>query len=518
VARQVTIGHSGFEAFAVTEAVPAPKLDVFLSYKREERDVAEALARDLITRGYDVWWDAALLAGEDFAKIVHAELTEARAVVVLWSKQARSSHWVRAEAALALANGTLINTVIDGMAFEGIPPEYSTIQAIRLGEDPAAFHAEIAAAIARKGATPSHGGRTTAEATSALAEKVKDSEFFGVIANSSHVGDFKEYLDRFGPAAQFAGMARRRIATLGAEDKRRRSLFRRLKVAAGVIAATVTFMVGLEQLVGIKFSAMLGLDRLFATNVTQPDTNGSGTRPVIAVTPVATADDGEVTAIPEILPDPIPSASIPDSMFTRTGPGSMAAEVLNRRAVRLEETSRTSGLANITAGDVIWVSGATGELERYAADITFAWGGTARVAFRIGPVSSGFAPHLLLTYKDEFGQGPMAGVSGITGLLADGERLGLAETFVETDKLAVSLLDTGRSDGSFERLIDATTITLELAFGDDFGTLQIGKPAGEPALRAALFPLSSSAPNALSGDLSTLPSDTPAAHQTSAAD
>ncbi|MFY8032042.1 MAG: toll/interleukin-1 receptor domain-containing protein [Devosia sp.] len=63
----------------MTEAVPAPKLDVFLSYKREERDVAEALASYLTTQGYDVWWDAALLAGEDFVKIVHAELVEARA-------------------------------------------------------------------------------------------------------------------------------------------------------------------------------------------------------------------------------------------------------------------------------------------------------------------------------------------------------------------------------------------------------------------------------------------------------
>ena len=99
----------------MADPVPAADLDVFLSYKREEKGVAEALANFLIARGYDIWWDDALLAGENFADIVHSQLLKSRAVVVLWSKQARASHWVRDEAALALAEGTLINAVIDGI-------------------------------------------------------------------------------------------------------------------------------------------------------------------------------------------------------------------------------------------------------------------------------------------------------------------------------------------------------------------------------------------------------------------
>lgn len=187
-----------------------------------------------------MWWDAALLAGEDFVKIVHAELVEARAVVVLWSKQARSSHWVRAEAALALANGTLINAVIDGMAFEGIPPEFSTIQAVRLGDEPAKFHAEIAAAIARKGTAPSHAARSAQEATTALASKVEDADFFRIIANSTDPEDYREYLERFGETGQFAGLARRRIATHEKARAADRSLWTLIRENGRIVGSLLT--------------------------------------------------------------------------------------------------------------------------------------------------------------------------------------------------------------------------------------------------------------------------------------
>ncbi len=274
----------------MTEAVPASKLDVFISYKREEGDVAEALASYLTTQGYDVWWDAALLAGEDFAKIVHAELVEARAVVVLWSKQARGSHWVRAEAALALANSTLINAVIDGMAFEGIPPEFSTIQAVRLGEDPATFHAEIAAAIARKGTAPSQTGRTIAEATTRLEAKVKDAEFFGVIANSTDPEDFREYLKLFGDAGQFAALARRRIATHEKTRAEGRSLWTRVRTRFGLV----------ERLLG-GAAALAGI--LLYLNI-QPSRTEPPPQPVAETAASVKAPEETPKSLSDLAPDP----------------------------------------------------------------------------------------------------------------------------------------------------------------------------------------------------------------------
>jgi hypothetical protein len=70
-----------------------------------------------------------------------------------------------------------------------------------------------APAIARKGTAPSHAARSAQEATTALASKVEYADFFRIIANSTDPEDYREYLERFGETGQFAGLARRRIAT-----------------------------------------------------------------------------------------------------------------------------------------------------------------------------------------------------------------------------------------------------------------------------------------------------------------
>ncbi|RYE86980.1 MAG: toll/interleukin-1 receptor domain-containing protein [Hyphomicrobiales bacterium] len=316
----------GLEVLAVTDdAAATTKLDVFLSYKREERDVAEALAKFLITRGYDVWWDAALLAGEDFARIVHAELTQARAVVVLWSKQARNSYWVRAEAKLALEHGTLINAVIDGMAFEGIPPEYSDIQAVRLGEDVAAFHEAIAGAIARKGTAPSQTGRSVAEAVATLEGKVKDAEFFGVIANSTQIVDFEEYLQNFGLHAQFANMAKRRIQTLKREEKKRQSLYTRLKAAGASFVVVLGAGVSLEQFFGIKFTRMLGIESLFQPATPEQDPV-SPDPPVVVPEDAPPAPDPGFSTVDGLSPNMViwPKLDI-ESLYNQDPNGSAAA-------------------------------------------------------------------------------------------------------------------------------------------------------------------------------------------------
>ena len=82
--------------------------DVFISYKREDRDKAEALAKFLARNNYSVWWDTSLQAGESFSDVIEREIDNATKVVVLWSKVAIASYWVRAEAARALQQNKLI--------------------------------------------------------------------------------------------------------------------------------------------------------------------------------------------------------------------------------------------------------------------------------------------------------------------------------------------------------------------------------------------------------------------------
>lgn len=60
--------------------------DVFLSYNREDKAVARQFAESFEALGIRVWWDVALRSGETYDVVTETALREARAVVVLWSK------------------------------------------------------------------------------------------------------------------------------------------------------------------------------------------------------------------------------------------------------------------------------------------------------------------------------------------------------------------------------------------------------------------------------------------------
>jgi len=68
--------------------------DAFVSYAREDREVAEKLVLSLQQSGLTVWWDGLLLGGDDFGKTIDAELRRSKCVVVIWSKNSVKSDWV----------------------------------------------------------------------------------------------------------------------------------------------------------------------------------------------------------------------------------------------------------------------------------------------------------------------------------------------------------------------------------------------------------------------------------------
>jgi hypothetical protein len=76
--------------------------DVFISYAREDRQLAQALASDLAARGFAVWWDAALLGSDDYQDVILEALGKAKAAIVIWTKHSAKSRFVRDEARFAL--------------------------------------------------------------------------------------------------------------------------------------------------------------------------------------------------------------------------------------------------------------------------------------------------------------------------------------------------------------------------------------------------------------------------------
>jgi hypothetical protein len=97
---------------------------VFISYKREEREAARRLADCLESEGLSVWWDPQLRAGERFDDVIESAINGSSSVVVLWSRASVGSTYVRDEASLALKLGKLVPVNIDGVTvpfrFQGI--------------------------------------------------------------------------------------------------------------------------------------------------------------------------------------------------------------------------------------------------------------------------------------------------------------------------------------------------------------------------------------------------------------
>jgi hypothetical protein len=103
--------------------------DIFLSYKRDDREAVEPLARQLEAQGWSVWWDPAITPGESYSVAIRSALEQAKCVVVVWSRGSVNSHWVLDEAGHGRDRGVLVPIVIDGV----VPPlGFGQVQAIDL--------------------------------------------------------------------------------------------------------------------------------------------------------------------------------------------------------------------------------------------------------------------------------------------------------------------------------------------------------------------------------------------------
>lgn len=87
--------------------------DVFISYSHQNRDAAQIIAEKVAAKGYEVWWDRELIAGDDYADVIEKVIDQAKAVIVVWSEVSRKSYWVRDEAAVGRDRNRLLPVVID---------------------------------------------------------------------------------------------------------------------------------------------------------------------------------------------------------------------------------------------------------------------------------------------------------------------------------------------------------------------------------------------------------------------
>ena len=194
--------------------------DIFISYKREDREWAEALSKALEAMGWSTWWDTRLHAGESFNAKIQDELDDARCVIVLWSKLSVKSRWVIDEANEGLERDILLPLMLDArkppLGFRGIhateikgwdkktttgPFEQVVRDLTRLlGNPPAAAAREVKPSVRSEAKQRSTGARNAGEARQASPPKEKPPrsftnnlgmDFIGIEAGSFMMGSNK---------------------------------------------------------------------------------------------------------------------------------------------------------------------------------------------------------------------------------------------------------------------------------------------------------------------------------------
>jgi adenylate cyclase len=111
--------------------------DVFVSYSRSDKARVAPLVAAVQARGWSVWWDPAIDAGQQFDDHIDAELQAANAVLVVWTPTSVASRWVRGEARDAAERGILVPVRFEGAR---LPIDVRAIQTTDLdnwGEDSA---------------------------------------------------------------------------------------------------------------------------------------------------------------------------------------------------------------------------------------------------------------------------------------------------------------------------------------------------------------------------------------------
>ncbi|HSY08979.1 MAG TPA: TIR domain-containing protein [Steroidobacteraceae bacterium] len=110
--------------------------DVFVSYARSDKARVAPLVAAIEAKGWSVWWDPAIAAGQQFDDQIDAELQAASAVLVVWTPTSVASRWVRGEARDAAERGILVPVRFEDAR---LPIDVRAIQTTDLdqwGEDP----------------------------------------------------------------------------------------------------------------------------------------------------------------------------------------------------------------------------------------------------------------------------------------------------------------------------------------------------------------------------------------------
>ncbi|NTU54054.1 MAG: toll/interleukin-1 receptor domain-containing protein, partial [Chlorobiaceae bacterium] len=87
--------------------------DIFVSYAHEDKERVRPIVDQLERRGWSLFWDDRIFAGERWDKVIGENLEYSRCVVVVWSQVSITKEWVSEEAMRVKEKNILVPVRID---------------------------------------------------------------------------------------------------------------------------------------------------------------------------------------------------------------------------------------------------------------------------------------------------------------------------------------------------------------------------------------------------------------------
>ncbi len=87
--------------------------DIFISYSRKDLERVKPIVKELLQKGWSVFWDLEIPLGETWRGYIKKKLDESTCVLVVWSQFSISSDWVIAEAEEAKKRGIMVPILLD---------------------------------------------------------------------------------------------------------------------------------------------------------------------------------------------------------------------------------------------------------------------------------------------------------------------------------------------------------------------------------------------------------------------
>ena len=184
---------------------------IFISYKREERELADAYSRAFQRAGYSVVTDLNIQKAVDFGEAIDQMIRQSAMVVVLWTPASASSNWVRKEAAEAERLKKYFGVIVEPVAPEDLPlavrnNNFADVSSLARDEAMASVIAEISDKIGSL-------RDSAVEAEAQSAQLSGDLEFYQVVDEIGQLPGYQRYLKTY-PDGIYIDNAREKIRRL----------------------------------------------------------------------------------------------------------------------------------------------------------------------------------------------------------------------------------------------------------------------------------------------------------------